>query len=55
MSIITPPGRGARPAGENDVYSALMLVACLCILTATIYVLYRSAVLFGSPWPAAGG
>lgn len=43
-----------QPA-ENDIYTALIAVAFLMILTATIYVGFRAQTLFGSVIPPAGG
>lgn len=43
-----------RPAAENDVYTAMMAVACLFVLVATIYVGYRAMSLFGSLLPPPG-
>jgi hypothetical protein len=40
---------------ENDVYTVLILVAFLCILSATLYVGYRAQFLFGTVLPPAGG
>lgn len=56
MSTMNPQGlgRGARPAAESDVYTALMLVACLFVLAALIYVLYRANDLFGTLLPPGG-
>jgi hypothetical protein len=50
----SPPGR-AGPRAENDVYTALLVVAFLFALAATIFVIYKAQVLFGSALPPAGG
>lgn len=43
-----------RPQAESDVYTALMLVAFLFVLVATIYVGYRAWTLFGGVLPPPG-
>jgi hypothetical protein len=47
--------RGARPDADSDVYTVLMLIAFLFVLTATIYVGYRAVELFGTILPPPGG
>jgi hypothetical protein len=54
MSMMSTGPRPSRPAGETDVYTALLLVACLFLLAATIYVAYRSVTLFGGLLPPGG-
>ena len=55
MSQMSTPGSGlARPSGENDVYTALILVAFLFVLIATIYVGYKAQMLFGTLLPPGG-
>jgi hypothetical protein len=55
MSQMSTPGSGiARPSGENDIYTALILVAFLFVLTATIYVGFRAQMLFGTLLPPGG-
>ncbi len=44
----------ARPKADSDIYTALMLVAFLFVLVATIYVGYRAMTLFGSVLPPPG-
>ena len=52
---MTTPGSGlTRPTVENDVYTVLILVAFLFVLTATIYVGYRALMLFGTLLPPGG-
>lgn len=46
--------RSTRPAAENDIYTALMLISTLCVLAALVYVLYRANALFGSLLPPGG-
>jgi hypothetical protein len=43
-----------RPAAENDVYTALIFVALLFVLVATIYVATRAQTLFGTLLPPGG-
>lgn len=43
-----------RPKAENDIYTALIVVAFLFILTATIYVGFRAVTLFGGLIPPPG-
>ena len=43
-----------RPRADSDVYTALMLVAFLFVLVATIYVGYRAVTLFGNVLPMPG-
>ena len=47
-------GPRARPTGENDVYTVLLLVAFLFLLVATIYVSYRSVTMLGGLLPPGG-
>ncbi|HQL53900.1 MAG: hypothetical protein KA383_19660 [Phycisphaerae bacterium] len=54
MTSLNTGPRGARPSGENDVYTALLLVAFLFLLVATIYVAYRSVAMFGGLLPPGG-
>ena len=44
----------SRPSAENDVYTAMIAVAFLFVLVATIYVGYRAMNLFGSLLPPPG-
>ncbi len=50
-TLNTGPTRGARPSAENDIYTALLCVAFLFLLVATIYVAYRAQTLFGGLLP----
>ena len=54
--MATPgPGRSvSRPKAENDVYTAMMVVAFLFVLVATLYVGYRAMSLFGTILPPPG-
>ena len=55
MSQISTTSSGAsRSSGENDVYTVLMLVAFLFVLTATIYVGYIAQTMFGTLLPPGG-
>ena len=54
MTGMSTGPRSARPSGENDVYTALLLVAFLFLLVATIYVGYRSVTMFGGLLPPGG-
>jgi hypothetical protein len=54
MTMMSTGPRPSRPSGEADVYTALLLVACLFLLIATIYVAYRSVTLFGGLLPPGG-
>ena len=47
-------GRSTRLSAENDIYTALMVVAFLFVLAAAIYVGYRAQVLFGTLVPLPG-
>lgn len=49
----TGPGP-SQTSGENDIYTALTVVAFLFVLAATIYVGYRAVTLFGSLLPPPG-
>jgi hypothetical protein len=44
-----------RPKAENDIYTALMVVAFLFGLAATLYVGFRAMSLFGTLVPPPGG
>jgi len=48
------PGRSTRLSAENDIYTALMVVAFLFVLAAAIYVGYRAQVLFDALVPLPG-
>lgn len=51
----TGSGRSVtRPKAENDIYTALMLVAFLFVLAATLHVGYRALSLFGTLLPPPG-
>ncbi|MGD8452956.1 MAG: hypothetical protein PVJ57_14145 [Phycisphaerae bacterium] len=51
----TGPARtSSRPAAENDIYTALVVVAFLFVLAATLYVGARAMSLFGSLLPPPG-
>ena len=55
MAATGPSGAGSsRPSSENDVYTALVVVAFLFVLTATIYVGYRAQTLFDTLLPPGG-
>lgn len=55
MSQVSSASSGlSRPSAENDVYTALIVVAFLTVLTATIYVGYRAQTLFGTLLPPGG-
>lgn len=55
MSQISSGSSRPRPSADNDIYTALSLVAFLFILMATIFVGYRAMTLFGSLLPPGGG
>jgi uncharacterized membrane protein len=44
----------SRPSAENDIYTALVIVAFLFVLVAVIYVGYRAQTLFGTLLPPGG-
>ncbi len=51
----TTPGPGTpRQSADDDIYAALIFVAFLAVLIATIYVGYRAQVLFGKIIPLGG-
>lgn len=54
MSTIGSPGPGSVRPGESDVYTVLIFVAFLFVLTATIFVGYRAQTLFGALLPPGG-
>ncbi len=55
MSMLSPTGSGLpRGSAENDIYTALIVVAFLFVLTATIYVGFCAQTLFGTLLPPAG-
>ena len=56
MAKSTSPA-GARSSGaqaENDIYTALIFIAFLFVLIATIYVAFKATTLFGSLIPPGG-
>jgi len=54
MTSANPGPRLSRPAADNDIYTVLMCIAFLFLLTATIYVAYRAITQLGGLFPAAG-
>ena len=55
MAKSTPAGtRSLGPRAENDIYTALIFIAFLFALIATIYVAYKATTLFGSLMPPGG-
>jgi hypothetical protein len=54
MTGMSTGPRTSRPSGENDVYTALLLVAFLFLFVATVYVGYRSVTMFGGLLPPGG-
>jgi hypothetical protein len=48
------PARGTRPAVDNDIYTALIVVAFFFVLAGTLYVGYRATSLFGTLLPPPG-
>lgn len=46
------PGRGG--SAESDVYTVLLCIAFLSLLSATIYVAYRAVTLLGGLLPPGG-
>ncbi|MBK8913795.1 MAG: hypothetical protein IPM64_04190 [Phycisphaerales bacterium] len=55
MTSMNTGPRGSRPAADNDVYTVLMLISAVFALVATVYLIVRSANMFGGVLPAAGG
>lgn len=54
MTGMKPGPRASRPSGESDVYTALLGVAFLFLLVATIYVGYRAQTMLGGLLPSGG-
>jgi hypothetical protein len=50
----TKPARISGPSADSDVYTVLLLVALLSLLSATIYVGYQAVRLFGGLLPPGG-
>ncbi|MCH7870496.1 MAG: hypothetical protein IID33_02235 [Planctomycetes bacterium] len=51
----SPAGaRSSGPRAENDIYTALIFIAFLFVLIATIYVAFKATTLFGSLIPPGG-
>ena len=42
-------------APQDDVYTALLVIAAGLLLVGVIYLAVRSQQLFGTVWPASGG
>ncbi len=53
-TMSTGPIRTA-PRADNDIYTALVVIAFCFVLAATIYVAYRAQTMFGSIFPLGGG
>ncbi|MBK9119692.1 MAG: hypothetical protein IPM18_08840 [Phycisphaerales bacterium] len=54
MTSMNTGPRPARPVGESDVYTGLLVVSFLAMLAATIYVAYRAATALGGLLPPGG-
>ncbi len=56
MAKTTPPsaGRSSGMRAENDIYTVMMLISFLFVLSATIYVAVKATTLFGSLLPPGG-
>ena len=51
----SPAGaHSSGPRAENDIYTALIFIAFLFVLIATIYVAYKATTLFGGLLPPGG-
>lgn len=50
-----PPGQGQKVAPQNDLYTALLMMAAGLLLFGVIYLAVRCTQLFDSVFPAAGG
>ena len=50
----TPGPASTRRDGGDDIYAALIFIAFLAVLIATVYVGYRAQVLFGKIIPIGG-
>lgn len=48
------PAPGPRPGAESDIYTALIFVAFLFVLFATVFVGYKAQTLFGTLLPPGG-
>jgi hypothetical protein len=55
MTSFSTGPKAPKAAAESDVYTALLCVAFLALLAATIYVGYRAMTLFGGLLPPGGG
>ncbi|MFO0838200.1 MAG: hypothetical protein U1D55_06700 [Phycisphaerae bacterium] len=53
MSMMSS-GPGAGRSAENDIYTALMVIAFLFTLAALVYLIYRTNSLFGGLLPPGG-
>jgi len=53
--LSTPGATPPRAVAENDIYTALIVIAFLFVLVATIYVGFRAQTLFGTLLPPPGG
>lgn len=47
-------GTGPKATPQNDLYTALLIIAASLLLFGTIYIAARSSQLFGSIWPEGG-
>jgi hypothetical protein len=54
MSKVNPGPRLARPSADSDVFTVLLLVSFLAMLSATIYVSYRAVTMLGGLLPPGG-
>lgn len=55
MTQLGTPGLGStRSPGENDIYTALMAIAFLFVLTAVVFVGAKALALFGTLLPPGG-
>ncbi len=51
---LTPGSSSPQRSADDDIYAALILIAFLAVLIATIYVGYRAQMLFGTIIPIGG-
>ena len=50
-----PPAPGSKVPAENDLYTFLLIAAAGLLFGGTIFLIVKTAQLFGSVFPPAGG
>ena len=50
----TPTGLMPRSKPETDIFGVLLIIATAFVLAATVFVIYKTSMLLGTPLPVPG-